>query len=122
MQRQSTFIPINQKLIETSNPEKRIKARSRSYRTLSVEQRIGEPMADNAFKSARVREGKTEIVYDYDDYNSQRLEQLKKQIDNYYGAHTATTMARTRSATYVGSVSTNTINRAERAETKMIKI
>lgn len=36
MQRQSTFIPINQKLIETSNPEKRIKARSRSYRTLSV--------------------------------------------------------------------------------------
>lgn len=74
------------------------------------------------FRSAKVREAKREIVYDYDDYNSQRLEQLKKQIDNYYGAQTATTMARTRSATYVGSVSTNAINRTERAEPMLVKV
>lgn len=30
-------------------------------------------MADEVFRSARVREAKREIVYDYDDYNSQRL-------------------------------------------------
>jgi hypothetical protein len=48
---------------------------------------------------------KTEIVYDYDNHNNHKTAELKKQIDSYYGAYTSSTMARTRSATYVGAIS-----------------
>lgn len=65
-QRNATLIPINKKLVETNNPEKKIKARSRSYRTISVEQRIGSPMDPQKFKESIVFPRRTtEIVYDY---------------------------------------------------------
>jgi len=102
-QKNSTFIPINKKLVQTDNPEKHIRARSRSYRTLSVEQRIGSPMPHEQFKQSVVNPGnKVEIVYDYDRSNA-RTPAFGK-ISEYYGAVTPSTLPRTRSATYVGGM------------------
>ncbi len=55
------------RLVQTNNPLKRIKARSRSYRAISVEEKVGTPLPPQIFQwnIATRPPRKTEIVYDY---------------------------------------------------------
>ena len=97
----STFIPINKKLVQTNNPEKKQKARSNSYRTLSVEQRVGSPIAYEVFQQSINNAGKKfEIVYDYDAAHNSAMS--KEHLKPAFATLTPTTMPRTRSVTYVG--------------------
>lgn len=110
-------------MVRTDNPEKQMRARSRSYKTLSVEQRIGSPMGDAQFRQSVARAGQqVEIVYDYDSGSHPKAAGMNKLAD-YYGAVTASTMSRTRSATYVGAGTLAGVTiRPERAETRMVKV
>jgi hypothetical protein len=82
-------------------------------------------MADAHFKQSVPKAGKqVEIVYDYDTANLPKLMQVNK-LTEYYGAVTASTMPRTRSATYVGGAifaSMTMATQPERAETRMVKV
>lgn len=62
-----------------------------------------------------------EIVYDYDTSHHPKLAAINKQSE-YYNSVTASTMPRTRSATYIGGMFESMVNRAERAETRMVKV
>lgn len=57
------------RLVETNNPLKRFKARSRSYRAISVEERVGTPINGGLAKEPLMpvrATTKKEIVYDYE--------------------------------------------------------
>lgn len=127
--------------METDNPEKKLRARSRSYRTISVEQKIGEPLNQQTFQQSIANPGKlTEIFYDYEGNQIivQRDPRMRTEPHlahpgqpapvqppsgqtEYYGSITPRAMARPRSETYLGPIYEG-MGRGEKVPSKTMQV